>query len=95
MRIGIVSAAAAAFVLGALPLSAASVKTDGLRIAQVDVDVVGPRRHDRGVVIEEHKRPSVVIEGTEGRGPHDCVSHSESVTRGNGKTVTQSEQACR
>ena len=38
-------------------------------MAQVDVDLgLVPARRDRGVVIEERRRPGVIIEEIEGRG---------------------------
>ena len=96
MRTMVFAVAASAAVLTALPFSVAPVNADPVRMAQVDVDVgVGPRPHDRGVIIEERRRPGVVIEGTEGRGPRDCVTHSESVTRRNGTTITEQERNCR
>jgi hypothetical protein len=95
MRTMVFAVAAAAAALTALPLSVAPVNADPVRMAQVDVDVgVGPRPHDRGVIIEERRRPGVVIEETEGR-RRDCVTRSESVTRGNGTTVTKQERNCR
>lgn len=89
------AAAAAAGALIALPVSVVPLRAASIHVAQVDVDVVAPGNPKKGVVIEEHRRPGVVIEGTEGRGPRDCVTRSESVTRGNGATVTQSERNCR
>jgi hypothetical protein len=95
MRTMVFAVAAAAAALTALPFSVAPVNADPVRMAQVDVDVgVGPRPHDRGVIIEERRRPGVIIEETEGR-RRDCVTHSESVTRGNGTTVTEQERNCR
>lgn len=94
MRTMVFVVAAAAAALTALPFSVAPVNAEPIRMAQVDVDVgVGPRQHDRGVTIEERRRPGVVIEETEGR-RRDCVTQSETTRRGN-TTVTEQERNCR
>jgi hypothetical protein len=87
--------AAAAAALTALPISIAPAIADPVRMAQIDVQVgPGPRTHDRGVIVEEHRRPGVTIEETEGRRRGDCVTHSESTSRGN-TTVTEQQRNCR
>jgi hypothetical protein len=96
MRTTVCAVAAVAFMT-AVTLPAGAAPGDPIQLAQAGVDVrVGPplREHGPGAVLEEeHHRPGVVIEGTEGRGRRDCVTHSESVTR-NGTTVTEQRREC-
>jgi len=81
----------AAAVWTAAPMLAGTASADPMRLAQADVDIrIGPR--GPGVVIEERRRPGVVIE-TEGRRNRDCRSVTVTEWQ-NGERVKRTERRC-
>ncbi len=89
MRTTMLAVAAVAAVLTA-PSFTVTASADEVRVGPPGVRV---EEHHGPAVIEEHRRPGVVIEETEGRRRSDCVSRSESTTH-NGTTVTQTQRDC-
>jgi len=91
MRISALAMATVAAVSMVAPLSSVPARADSMQLAQVgvEVDVGRPRG---GVVIEERRRPGVVIE-TEGRRNRDC--RTVTVTeRQNGVSVSRTRRVC-
>jgi len=90
MKMLVLAVTTAAAVLTTTPLLAGSADTtEAIRLAQVDVYVAPPRP---GVVIEERRRPGVVID-TEGRRNRDCRSVTVREMR-NGERITRTERRC-